>query len=75
MSNDHLSYVEQVPHLHVVLLPYEMTDLQRLAPRCLSLGNLMRALTPEESAWLLDVVNAVHREGYREGAKAAADSD
>jgi len=75
MQNEHVSDTTQIPYRYAVLGPYEMTDLQRLAPRCLSLGRLMRALTPEESAWLLDVVNAVHREGYRKGAKAAADSD
>ena len=54
---------------------YEMLDVQMLAPHSASLNALLRTLTPEQSTWLLDVVNLVQREGYRKGAKAAADSD
>jgi len=69
------SYVTQFPYRHAVLAPYEMLDVQMLAPHSASLNALLRTLTPEQSTWLFDVVNLVQREGYRKGAKAAADSD
>jgi len=75
MQNGSISYVTQVPYRHAVLAPYEMLDVQKLAPHSASLNALLRTLTPEQSTWLLDVVNLVQREGYRKGAKAAADSD
>jgi hypothetical protein len=74
MPQHRFAYVDQVPHARAVLSLYEMTDLILLARRCTSLGELLRSLTPEQSAWLLDVANLLHRAGYREGAKAAADS-
>ncbi len=75
MLNNHLSYVVQVPHDRSVLTPYKMLDVHMLAPHSAALSGLLRTLTQEQNTWLLDVINLVQREGYRKGAKAAADSD
>ena len=75
MPNRRLPHADHVPHLHAILSLYEMSDTQLLARRSALVGELLRSLTPEERAWLLDVINVVYLASYRDGVRPRPAAD